>query len=344
MRFAFITNPDAVNSNYRAYGPLTMLKGRGHEVEYNRPGEPLIVLDSLMRCDAVAVHRYTDKRMRQALSLLRSAGVGIIWDNDDDIANVPRSNPHYMQFGGLNRQRVLSELSKTQVLADVVTTPSEVLASSFRRSGVADVRVLDNFLPPEFERALSRSRREPVTIAYLAGLEHQLDYQELGLRDVLLRLLERHDDLRVVSIGLGLGLPETRYEHIPLADFLDLASILSNADIGLAPLVDIPWNRARSNVKLKEYGIAGLTWMASPVGAYAPLGYNEGGQLVSDCDWLEALEDIVTNHRKRRKLSKRARKWALTQTMSRNAGVWEQAFLDAAERGHRRAKLIASPG
>jgi glycosyltransferase involved in cell wall biosynthesis len=221
-------------------------------------------------------------------------------------------------------------------LADVVSTPSELLAEQYRALGAPDVRVLENYLPPEFE-SVRPGRHDGVVIAYLAGLEHQVDYQQLRLRDTFLRLLDAHPDLRVMSIGIGLGLPPDRYDHRPLVPFLELARELSRADIGIAPLVDIPWNRARSNVKLKEYASAQLPWLASPVGPYRDMGEEQGGLLVADDEWHAALEHLITHPRERRKLGKRGARWASREGIRQHAYKWESALQDAATRARERA-------
>lgn len=335
MRLGFVTEPKATNSNYRAYQPMDALGRRGHDVSYNREGEPRYPMKRLLSCDAVLIHRFTDAETRQAMQRLREAGVGLIWDNDDDITNVPRSNPNHALFSGLNRQRVVAELARVFELADAATTPSAVLADQFAAAGAADVRVIENFTPAGFAR-VAPIPHGGVVIACLAAKEHQVDYQRLGLKPIFERLLEEHPQLRFLALGLGLGLPTDRCEHIPRADFLELVTTLARADIGVAPLVDIPWNQARSNVKLKEYGSAGLAWLASPVGPYPSLGERQGGRLVADDDWYEALAELIVDRKLRQKLAKRAQKWARKQTTEANIGPWERLFSDVTARARAR--------
>lgn len=340
MRIGLLSDPELVNSNYRAYQPLAAVARRGgHEVVRNFAGRPL-GSDELLRCDVVHVHRLCDGPVRALAHALHDAGVGIVWDNDDDVAALPRSNPHYAKLGAAGRRAMIAGTAEMVRLADVVTTPSAVLAAKFRELGAADVRVLENRLPREF-LGVKPIAHDGVVIACLAGLEHRVDYDQLGLRDTLARLLDAHPDVRLLTIGLGLGLAPEWTEHVPLAGFLDLVRILARADVGLAPLVDIPWNRARSNVKLKEYAAAGLAWLASPVGPYLAMGEQQGGRLVADGDWHAALEQLVTDARARRKLAKRGAKWVKREGVEQHAGEWETALRDAAARSAARRTLAA---
>lgn len=335
MRIGLLSDPELVNSNYRSYQPLAAVaRCGGHEVLRNFRGRELTEAQ-LLRCDAVQFHRLASEGARVLAGRLRDAGVGVVWDNDDDVAALPRSNPHYARLGAAGRRAMVLGTAEMVRIADVVTTPSEALAAKFRELGAADVRVLENRLPREFMR-VKPIAHEGVVIACLAGLEHRLDYEQLGLRDALARVLDAHPDVRLLTIGLGLGLAPERTEHIPLAGFLDLVRILARADVGLAPLVDIPWNRARSNVKLKEYAAAGLAWLASPVGPYGGMGERQGGRLVADGDWHAAIEQLVVDSRTRRKLAKRGAKWVKGECVDAHAREWEAALRDAAARGAAR--------
>ena len=119
--------------------------------------------------------------------------------------------------------------------------------------------------------------------------------------------------------------------------YQQLARYVGSFDVGIAPIADIPFNRAKSNVKVKEYAAMGVPWLASPIGPYAGLGEKQGGRLVADGRWHEELERLVDDERARRKLAKRGVKWGDGQRLRRNMGGWEQAVRRALERARANA-------
>jgi hypothetical protein len=149
---------------------------------------------------------------------------------------------------------------------------------------------------------------------------------------VLQRLLRAHEGVRLTTIGCDQDFPTTRHVHRSSVQIEELVAAESTFDIGLAPLVDTPFNRARSNVKLKEYASAGAMWLASPVGPYVGMGEAEGGALVADGEWYAALERYVLDAESRRQLADRARAWAQLQTADLAAGRWEAVLAGAVAR------------
>jgi glycosyltransferase involved in cell wall biosynthesis len=326
---------------YRSRDPLEAVARRsGHDALRNSRDAPLTI-EQLLTCDVVHIHRDWTPPALAVMQHLHDAGVAIVWDNDDDVLALPRWNPLYQRFGARRRREITTGIAAMVRLADVVTTPSAVLASQYRTLGARDVRVLENFLPARSARA-RRRRHRGIAIATMANLEHHVDYEQLGIRAALQALLDEHPDLRVLNLGLGLGLPGARCEHIRDAPFEELPAILSRADVGIAPLVDIPWNRARSNVKLKEYAAAGLAWLASPVGPYVGMGEEQGGQLVPDDGWHAALNRLIADSRLRRKLARRATRWARGEGVEAHAGDWESALRDAVDRRRARTRELRS--
>ncbi len=73
-----------------------------------------------------------------------------------------------------------------------------------------------------------------------------------------------------------------------------------------------------------------MPWIASPVGPYLGLGEAEGGWLVPDDGWFEALDRLATHEHERRQLAHNARAWAMTQTIDALADRWEAVFAEAA--------------
>ena len=132
--------------------------------------------------------------------------------------------------------------------------------------------------------------------------------------------------MRALTVGVRLPINSERYRHIPRVPFPELMKVIGGLDIGIAPLADTPFNRCRSDIKPKEYAAGGAAWLASPVGPYRALGEKEGGMLVSDDGWYAALDTLVGKPRLRKRLSRRARAWAKTQTIDKHAEIWETAF------------------
>jgi glycosyltransferase involved in cell wall biosynthesis len=324
-----------VNTSHRCFEPAQALQERGHEVLVVRDGDEARTEGLPQECDAVLVHRLHSANVLRAVQARTAAGSAFVWDNDDDLTDVPPNPRGSVKRGGLRSQMTASELSAAIGLADLVTTPSDDLAQRFRAGGAQAVTVVENYVPDAFAR-VRRPEHDGVTIGWVAGYEHIYDLRELGLRDVLRRLLDEREDVRVVSVGLDLSLERDRYRYHPMVHYADLPQLSAEWDVGIAPLADVSFNRARSNCKLKEYAAIGTPWLASPVGPYLGLGEREGGRLVADGDWHEALTRLIDSPRERGKLAKRGRRWGRGHAMSRNAKRWEAALGEAVE--HRRAR------
>jgi len=213
-------------------------------------------------------------------------------------------------------------------LADAVTTTSGPLADCYRDFGARSVHVLENYVPDAAAEVDSRGGQR-VVVGWTAASEHRYDHDALRLREVLQRLLDTHPQVEVRGIGIPLGLRGDRYTNLGLVQFTELPRAVAGFDVGLAPIADNAFNRARSNVKLKEYAAAGVPWLASPIGPYAGMGEKQGGRLVPDDRWYEEIERLVLDHRGRRKLAKRAKKWGRSQVISKHVGAWEQMLKDA---------------
>lgn len=318
MRVAVVTSQRVVNSVYRAL-PLLELRRAGWQVELDAEGAAMSS-GQLRGFDVVHVFRYHERETRRAIRALREAGTAIVWDNDDDLSTPNR----------LRSEQIHAQLVEMLQLAHVVTTTSPALAEQYRAWGAAEVRVIENYLP-DYYAAERPPRGDGLTIGWTAAGEHAYDLRALRIRATLERLLDAHPHVRVVSAGLQLGLPSERYAYTEVVQYQALARYVGGFDVGIAPIADIPFNRAKSNVKVKEYAAMGVPWLASPIGPYAGLGEKQGGRLVPDDRWYEELDRLVRDERARRKLAKRGVKWANGQRLRRNLDGWQAAVERAAE-------------
>jgi glycosyltransferase involved in cell wall biosynthesis len=335
MRLGFIVESRAPNSNYRAIFPMRALQALGHEVLWPAQLERDVPLSELLTCDLVHCFRRPDRS--RDLKQLVQRGIAVSFDNDDDFsaADMTTGASGRLEAGGkarLGNARRSTEILRLAKLAHLTTTPSHVLAERYRAAGVNQVAVIANHLDSAVEGFAVKQPHEGVVVGWMAGTEHERDLSSLGIVDVLRRLLDTHPHLRVVTVGLRLPLRSERYEFRPKVPFGALLSAMADFDIGIAPLADTPFNHARSDIKLKEYAAVGAAWLASPVGAYRDMGTKEGGQLVGDEGWFDALDGLISGRFKRHRLSRQALRWARSQTIDRFASQWEEEFSQAIAR------------
>jgi hypothetical protein len=320
------------NAYYRAMLPLRELERRGHRVLWPALHDEDELLSGTPRFDAFLMHHFFREEELELVRRLTGQGVTVVWDKDDDISATPRRVPAYKTYGG--RRGVKHGFARSVELAasaSLMTTPSAHLAGRYRELGVEHVEVIENHVAPE-DLARERPRHQGLVIGITAAGEHAEDFKALRIDRILQRLLRAHDGVRVVTVGWGHDLPASRHVHYPFVPIEELLATEREFDIGLAPLADTAFNRARSNVKLKEYAAAGAMWLASPVGPYVGMGEEEGGVLVADDDWYATLERFVLDYHARVRLTERARSWARQQSADRAVGQWETAIMRAVAR------------
>ncbi|MFL5816684.1 MAG: hypothetical protein ACJ76L_03695 [Conexibacter sp.] len=336
MRVVVVAANSIVNAVYRGM-VLTELRRLGHHVDVDRDGEAFTD-GRLGDVDVVHIHRYSERETRQVAERMRDQGVAIVWDNDDDMAGSP-----FKTQGAMRAQQERANVTAMLEVADLVTTTSPYLAELYRGYGAAEVAVVENYIPANYaaDRCGDRVPGDGLTIGWIGAGEHSHDLEQLQLRATFQRLIETHPDVRFATVGLKLGLPAERCRHTRLVQYRDLAGHAASYDIGIAPIVDIPFNHARSSIKLKEYAVMGVPWLASPIGPYAGLGERQGGRLVADDRWYEELERLVVDRRARQKLAKRALKWGESQRIHHNLRAWEAPLQYAVKRAGSRMAATA---
>jgi hypothetical protein len=324
----------ASNSQYRVVLPLRALEKRGHSVVWPRELNTDVPLRALLGCDLV--HCYRRLGRVDDMRKLSERGVAVTFDNDDNFIASEVSEGGSGLEGHRYNKALYREMVKAAKIADLTTTTSPLLAEQFRAAGVEHVTVIENYLRRSMFGFGSRTKHDGVVVGWVAAREHRLDLERIPVAAALKSLLDIHPQLRVLTVGLRLPLSSERYEHVPGVPFRDLLTASNRMDIGIAPLADTPFNRSRSDAKIKEYSSAGAMWLASPVGPYRKLGEQQGGLLVADEDWYATIDGLLRDPRRRKRLAKRALKWAKTQTLEQHVQAWETAFLEAIERSQRR--------
>jgi hypothetical protein len=89
--------------------------------------------------------------------------------------------------------------------------------------------------------------------------------------------------------------------------------ISEHAEIGVMPLQDTPWQRAKCGLKLLEYLAAGLPAIASPVGINAGILQRSGGGRAASTpdEWVSALVELCADPDLRARLGARGRSYCV---------------------------------
>jgi glycosyltransferase involved in cell wall biosynthesis len=327
VAFAWGEHP---SSPYRLFEPMMELARRRHYVSvYGNPedlrpsdAEFATIVDT---ADVAYFARHADPDVQRLAQRLKDAGIAVVWDHDDDyIARRKHSTDP-------QEKREVDDIYRMIEIADVVTTTGERVAERYREEGAKHVIPVPNYLTRNAVETLPQAH-EGFVLGYIGWVDHQHDWEQLGVVDAARRLLDEHPELRVEVLGpLEFDLPSDRYHRREIAQFEEIPLFINRFDIAIAPLMDIPGNRSRSPIKVMEYALAGVPWLASPVGPYEDLGEEQGGRLVEDDEWYEELDDLIRDKRARKKLGKRGTKWARELTMPARIREWEAALETALE-------------
>lgn len=296
-------------------------------------------------CDILWVSR---PMHHAALAVIREAlrlDKPVLVDIDDWLLDVPAGHDSAALLRVRSRQEVLRVALRA---ADAVTVSTPQIAE---RCAALGLRA--HLLPNAIDcRRFTRQPREPgpLTIAFCGTGTHHDDMPLIGVP--LRRLLQDHSDrARVVSVGCAI--PQlnsvagyTHYDYVPSADYPGFLSDL-RIDIGLAPLRDSPFSRAKSDIKYLEYSAMGAATIASPVAPYQASIHADRGVIVdenSPAAWLAALQRLVDEPQVRQRLADNAYEWVRhTRSIEAAASQWYDVFHryadESATRDHKEQEL-----
>lgn len=246
----------------------------------------------------------------------RDAGGRLIHDVDDDLLDV----------GGLSRRNIepaaaadiAARVRLVADAADAVTVSTPALAARF--AGVAREVVL---LPNRLDAGLwhlDEERAPPaspvVRIGYIGTPTHD---EDIALVTETMRDLEaRHGAaLRIEVVGAFQRIEPPFGRRVPLPqrnDYPHFAAWLLRIvdwDIGIIPLADNAFNRAKSNLKFLEYAALGLAIVCSAGETYADIAVDGENALVvpnTPAAWHAAIERLIADPALRRRLAGGARR------------------------------------
>lgn len=326
-------NQEALNGCFyvRIHNPLMELKRRGHEVEYMTLTS--INWEELKTADIVVFSRVYNNPHLGLLWRCKANGIKVVYDLDDDIWHIPRTNIAHTAYEVRLKKRVEDIIRE----ADMVTTTTEPLKKELLKFN-DNVKILPNAL--NLDKWEERPNREGLKVGWSGGQNHLEDLMIVA--EAIEELQEKYDFTFVIqgitskpleadgyeaslikSIGVENQAIETvnnikldlygkllrlkKFYHIPFYPPDMHPKVLSSADIdiGIIPIMGYRFDESKSILKLLEYTAVGTPAITSdelPYKGIAPCTVENKKN-----KWYIAIEKMINDKQFREDTLKKQR-------------------------------------
>lgn len=298
--------------------------------------------------DLLVMQRWMFASISVELPQAISSGQVVVNDVDDHFWALDPRNQAYEASDPKrsvieNRQHYLAVLKASSA----VTVSTPYLADELRRLGVrVPLFVLENRVDTEaFEtsRLMQSGRQSGVrefhgkkpVVGWVGATPWRSGDLET-LRGVLGPFLEAHDLRayhgghldRAASFADQTEVPADRVRTLPMVPIHEYPMLFIGLDVGLVPLRDARFNRAKSWIKGIEYAAAGVPFVASALPEYERLARTVGvGRVASrPKQWRAHLSDLLDPHVR---AEEAAKNFEAVKALDIRAGIGEWADLYA---------------
>jgi len=269
--------------------------------------------------ETVMVHNFISDPALAKLEDYRNTGITVIASLDDLLTDVPVYNTFSQTYPDME-ERLKRALSMCDRL--VVSTPE---LAGFMSGYCDDIHVVANALPesPWFdENPPERVEQRRLRVGWVGAGQHGGDLEEFA--GVVERTAQEvdwvffgmcPDCLKSLVNEIHLMVP---FQHYPrrLRE-LDL-------DVGVAPLIDNPFNRCKSHIKLLEYGAMGIPAIASDL---APYRGTPAALVGNEEEWVERILTYAREPSRAVRDGEQLRKWVKSEhLMHHRKALWLKAL------------------
>lgn len=278
--------------------------------------------------DVVVLQRVTHAYMAQAVGIMRAKGVTVVVDVDDDLSAIHPSNPAWKVHrpgAGLHSWHNVALACRE---ASLVTVSTPALLDVYARHGRG--HVLPNYLP-DYYYGITRVDSDVVG---WPGSYHSHPNDPESLGGAIARLVDEGAQFVMrgdpTGAGRAFGLAaDPPGGPVPIEEW---PAAVASLGIGIAPLADTKFNKAKSWLKPLEMSATGVPWVASPRAEYERL-HKLGAGVLADRPraWHRELRRLRESPALRAELSEAGRAVAEQLRLSQHAWRWMDAWSRAYE-------------
>lgn len=276
--------------------------------------------------EAAIFSRFVRPHGQALMALCQSLGIASFFHLDDLLQQLPADIGQ--KYAATYSEAYMSELHQCILVSDGVLASTPVLAAHLRARyphhnvktilGVCYAPV-PSWTVPGVRSRLARLKRRLTTIGtqtlgYMGSSSHMRDLATATPQ--IAELMRERPNLKFETLGLPVpdalqnefGDRVRQYGYSRnYAGFLTMLYEL-NWDLGLAPLVQDDFNRAKTATKFVEYTACGIPTLAEDVEPYAHIGREHGAiALATGGAWTQVAADLLSNPSRRHQRLERAR-------------------------------------
>jgi len=263
--------------------------------------------DSDTSADLTVICRAVHEEVYHCMKYLQREGKKVLYEWDDYFFDISKYNP----AKGAYTEKELNMTNAFLYEADGVICSTNYLAKLTKKHTSKPIYVLPNGIDmAKYDKiAALKKPHDTINIGYMGSATHLADIYGTECWRAIILIMNEFKNVRLVLKGYDFT--QTDYFN-HLRDRIDILEggddyqiDMLKFDIGLAPLQDTDFNRAKSNLKFLEYSALGIPTVASRVKAYKCINHNITGMLVDNklTYWYLALKELVTNEMTRKRLA-----------------------------------------
>ena len=217
------------------------------------------------------------------------SGCPIVYDFDDAffVPYETSSNPLV--------RRLLADKLKPLIAGAAAATCGNAYLQDYAQPLCKHTLVVPTVVDTDAYLPAPRANEAPLTIGWIGSSSTWANVRPL--LPLLERLCARHG-VRVRAVGAGAQAERDRFDGLDLVTWSEASEIseVQAMDIGIMPLLDLPFQRGKSGYKLIQYMACGLPVVASPVGVNSEIVDPANGLLAtSEAEWEAALDHLIAD-------------------------------------------------
>jgi glycosyltransferase involved in cell wall biosynthesis len=339
MRILLVTGQKIMGGEYhRLIVPHSKMHLHGHEVSQMASIDH-VPESQLSQFDLIIASRSISRigNEENVWKILKRLGIPVIIDTDD---HYQLSDSHVLKREWkLNHRAEALIYNFSQADAIMVTTPYlKYVVSQFNTNVEVFPNTID-FEQPQFipNHEIAAMKSELVNIGWSGSVTHLEDLQLIE-GEILSLNKSSFKDYKFMLAGFYDGdsiwhkyekiftsnyiLDDNNYGRINAADVYSYAQAYNLMDIGLIPLRDNEFNRAKSELKMLEMGAFGLGVIVSDVESYQWMSKHGKNCLVAGKkDWYKSMRRLIENPELRKDLGSQLKEDVMQNS---NEALWRK--------------------